>query len=370
LQISLSRVPYSLDLFTMTNTPSESRLPDGRRRRIDAPFYPVTWEQAVQDYEDGILTPRGLIYCYFVTHLKPGTEIQVDVDELCGLLRLGTATYYRAVGALKGKGRLNIRRGQMRVGIPVISSLSAHSQSRESDYQSRESDYQSRESDYQSRESDYQSRESGNSPKPIQDKAFLSCENVPNRSNKYLKEQQTVPPTHPVQEADINREGIGTEVDPLTADIQSLCIQIQAAGIQPNKTIQATLYTLLMNSDSASATRAVRNAISALQEQQSKGTVKNPGGFLNAALRRNFTANQAKVEARHRHQEPDHPQPPALNQVSIAVDIAIEQHRDRGIEILQDLWQQGWHDQVEELLLLRQDWGFLLTQGGVRDAAS
>lgn len=362
---------------TMTNTSSNPHPSDSGKRRINAPFYPVTWEQAVQDYQDGILTPRGLIYCYFVVNFRPGTETQVDVDQLCGLLELGTATYYRAVGALKGKGRLNIRRGQMRVGIPEIGSLSAQSQSRELDYQSRELDYQMGEFDSQLRESDYQLRESNshlreneNDLKPIQDEASLNRENVPNRSNKYLKEQQTVPTPHPVIKEGINSEGIGTnESDPLTCEIEELCTQIEAIGVRCNQTIQATLNTLLLSESSPRAAEILRNAVSSLQEQREQGMVRNPGGFIVAALRRNFTANQAKIKARvHREQ----PQPPDLTQISLAVDIALTQHSDRGFALskLQQLWSEGWHDQVEELLMLRRDWGFSLTQGGVSDAAT
>jgi hypothetical protein len=200
----------------MTSSKEHSPRPDGgKQRRIQNPFYPITWLQALQDYQDGILTPRGLIYCYFMTHLRLGTETQVDVDELCKLLKLGTATYYRAVGALKGKGRLNIRRGQMRVSVPEIQSLQALSQSRESDYQSRESDYQSRESDYQSRESDYQSRESANGTEPSQDRDFLNCENVPNKSKQIFKfKNRTVPPSHPVLKTLTERDLVQTRQTP------------------------------------------------------------------------------------------------------------------------------------------------------------
>lgn len=353
----------------MTSTQPEPRPSDSgtkQRRRIEDPFYPVTWKQAMQDYADGILTPRGLIYCYFVIRLRPGTETQVDVDELCELLELGTATYYRAIGALKQKGRLNIRRGQMRVGIPEIGSLSAQSQSRELDYQSREFDSQSRELNYQSGEFDSQSRENGNELNPSTDAASLNRENVPNKQTD-LKDirNKTVPPNPPCLEG-IDREGIGTSnIDPLTVDLEGLCRFLDAAGVRPNKTIQETIASLINNRSAAAALVAVENAISALREQQAKGTVRNPGGFLNAALRRNYTANDAKKEAREKRKE----RPPSLNQIAMAVDQAIlKGDRSFALAKLQALWSDGWQDEAEELCLSRKrDWGFTITAEGISD---
>ncbi|NJO74193.1 MAG: hypothetical protein HC833_10820 [Leptolyngbyaceae cyanobacterium RM1_406_9] len=70
------------------------------------------------------------------------------------------------------------------------------------------------------------------------------------------------------------------------------------AGMHSNKTIQRILRELEQQLDPADAKRAVENAVSALQEQQAQGTVRNPGGFLVAALRGNFTANESKRNAR------------------------------------------------------------------------
>ncbi|MDX2241386.1 MAG: hypothetical protein NW224_11940 [Leptolyngbyaceae cyanobacterium bins.302] len=357
----------------MTNTPNIPHRPEsGTRPRINAPFYPVTWEQAVKDYHDGIITPRGLVYCYFVVNFRPGTETQVDVDELCKLLQLHEATYYRAVGALKAKGRLNIRRGQMRVSIPEIGSLSAQSQSCEFDSQLCENDSQICELNSQLCETESQSCENGNELKPSTDGVSRNCANVPNRSFKYLKEQQTVPPTHPVTEEGINSEGIGTnESDPLTQEVEDLCTQIEAGGVRCNKTIQEAIATLLLNQPAPRAAAIVRNALSSLQEQQELGMVRNPGGFLKAALQRGFTANGAKAEARHHREEPTRPQPPSLTEISLQVDsYLMSDRRDWALNKLEKLWSEGWHDQLEELLQLRRDWGFSLTQGGVSDGQS
>jgi len=149
---------------------------------------------------------------------------------------------------------------------------------------------------------------------------------------------------------------------------------LEESGVKTNKTIQETIASLISNRSAAA--RLVENAISALHEQQIKGTVRNPQGFINAALKRNFTANGAKVDAReHRRQEPkpDEPygfpvEPPSLNQISQSVDMALMgSDRPFALGKLQQLWFEGWHDQVEELLILRRDWGFLVTGEGVRD---
>jgi len=347
----------------MTNTSTEGRLP--RNRRITEPFYPLTWKQALQDYQDGMLTPRGLIYCYFATHLRPGTEIQVEVDQLCALLKLHEATYYRAIGALKAKKKLNIKRGQMKVGMPEIPSLYAQSQSCEFDSQLSEFDSQLS-------EFDSQSCENGNGTKPIQDEPSRSCANVPNRSNRSLKQtigtEEEVPPTHPVQTA-IDREAIGTgSQDPLELKIESLSAPIKEAGIRPNKTIQTALAELLFTQDSAAAARTVENALSALREQEAKRTVRNPGGFFLAALRRSFTANGAKAEARQRRQADS----PCFNQVSVVVNQALQQgDRDFALARLQQLWTEGYQDLVEELCLAwKRDWQFIITNQGVSNADS
>lgn len=358
--------------FSASRQTGSQALDEGIKRRwIEDPFYPVTWRQALQDYQDGILTPRGLIYCYFVVHLRPGVETHVDVDELCRLLEIGTATYYRAIGALKAKKRLNIRRGKMLVGIPEIPLEPLFSQLRESNSQLRESNSQLGELDSQLRELDSQLRENGNELEASQDGDFLNFENVPNKQKKFKETNKlgTDPPTHPVLKG-IDRKGIGTgERNSLEADIERLSALIQQAGARPNKTIQQAIASLLIQEGSARAAQAVENSISALQEQQEKGTVRNPGGFIVAALRRHFTANQAKKQARVHRQGKS--QPISLNQEEMQIDsYLMSDRRDWALTKLQSLWSEGWHDQVEELLQLRRDWGFAVTEGGVIDAGS
>ncbi len=147
--------------------------------------------------------------------------------------------------------------------------------------------------------------------------------------------------------------------------------RIQAAGVRLNKTIRQEVVELESQLGAAAAARAVENALSALQEQQERGRVRNPGGMLVAGLRNGYTANQAKQQARKKERGSSPPLPD-LQAVELAIDRALLS-RDRGFALarLQQLWLAGWHDQVEELLQLRRDWGFAITEpGGVIDAGS
>jgi hypothetical protein len=116
----------------------------------------------------------------------------------------------------------------------------------------------------------------------------------------------------------------------------------------------------------------VRNALSSLVEQQQRGIVRNPGGFLVAALKEGFTANQAKVEAREKRSQSESVEKPRRapieREVSSQIDSCLmTDHRDWAIHKLQSLWQEGWHDFLEELLQLRRDWGFRITSAGVQE---
>lgn len=326
----------------MTHETPEPSSP-GKRRRITELFYPMTWQQALRDYQDGILTHRGLLFCYFVIHLRPGTEISVEVDKVCALLGIHTATYYRAIGALKSRGRLNIRRGRMIVGVPEIQPVFEVSQSSERNSQVCEKEPQLSEKDSQVCESpsqlselnsqnsdpDSQPYENANRLNTLQSNDSRSSANVPKQTDQTFKTNKQPEPTHhPVGCSGIDREAIdasspgvsGDSVVPSTSILEELSGLIFEAGLKPNKTIQTTLVELISAKDPAAARQVVENALSALQEQQQQGQVRNPGGFLKTALQRGFTANQAKREARSRRQRQS---PPDLIQVAFAVEQAL-----------------------------------------------
>jgi hypothetical protein len=334
----------------------------------------MTWQQALHDYQDGILTPRGLVYCYFVVHLRPGTEMRVDVETLCALLTVHEATYYRAIGALKQRGRLNIRRGQMTVGVPEIHPRPAQSQMSEPNSQICESELQICESESQVCESESQSCENANSGNVLPGKGSRSAANVPTTNKEIFKTNKPlVPTTHPVG-CSIDREDSGALSQGVVSDsvvsqnsiLEELSALITEAGMATNKTLQSTLVELIQHRDPAAARQAVENALSALQEQQRRRKIRNPGGFLRAALQRGFTANQAKREARIQRQK----QPPDLVQVSVAIDQALANgDRDFALAKLQALWHEGWHEEMKELVaFFRTDWPFVITEEGIRHA--
>ncbi|WP_448603614.1 hypothetical protein [Thermoleptolyngbya sp.] len=155
--------------------------------------------------------------------------------------------------------------------------------------------------------------------------------------------------------------------------------RLRAAKIQINKTIQKAIAGVSMHNPAA-ARRQIEKAISAVEEQQRRGRVHvhNPGGLFMAALRSGYTANEAKRKARAQATHPEappppsrpaQPQPPDLQSVELAIDQALLQSdRAYALARLEAIWADGWHDQIEELLILRKEWGFIVSEEGVRDA--
>lgn len=187
--------------------------------------------------------------------------------------------------------------------------------------------------------------------KPAQDKGFEEGQCTNNRSN-FLNNKQTgtTPAHHPVENR--KQEGIGT-----------LLREVEATGIRANKTIQGAIQQTIEQFGEASAAARVRNALSAIAEQQSVGKVRNPGGMLVAALREGYTSNEAKLKKRAV------PQPPDLHAVESAIDQALlSGDRPFGFAKLQQLFDEGWFEQTQELCQVRRDWGFKVSRQGVSDA--
>jgi hypothetical protein len=161
--------------------------------------------------------------------------------------------------------------------------------------------------------------------------------------------------------------------------------RISKAGLPINPTIQNAIAQLLNSHTPAAAARAVENALSAVQEQQQQGKVRNIGGLFIAALRGGYTANtakrQARGQARGQSQEDlvsvgpspsatgPPPGPPDWSAVELGIDQALMAGDRRfALTRLRQLWDVGWHDSIEQLCLLRRDWGFEMNESGVSDA--
>lgn len=373
----------------MTNTPDDSLSPHEQSKAPigstpkppkEKPIrYPLTWDQALKDYEDGLITPRGLIYYSVACRTK---RLKVNVTTYCKDLKLGQATYYRAVGALKAKQRLNVEApGGMILSLPEIENetpeaesftVSGVSQSRESSITDERvlsnaiESSQSREDLSQMRGTVSQERESSKM-KPAQGASFKNA-GCTNKRSKNLKDQigsQTDAPSS------LNRGELGTVAshsNPYDAEVIELLMLATEAGIQTNATISKTIAELRLQRSAAETRKVVENAITAVAEQIQRNKCRNPGGYLNSAIRRGFTANGAK-QARRR----DHPpmEPPSLNQAAGRVSQTLAQgNRRDAINYLQTLWDYGFCDLIEEMIhLFRRDWQFSLTSEGVRDAA-
>jgi 2-hydroxychromene-2-carboxylate isomerase len=110
-----------------------------------------------------------------------------------------------------------------------------------------------------------------------------------------------------------------------------------------------------------------------------EGSVTNPAGLFVSAVRRGFTANEAKRTAREREKERFEEvqltsrvyQPVVdLRSAEMSIDQALMQG-DRGFAQakLQALWDAGTNCQdIEDLLRLRSDWNFQCSNdAGVQD---
>ncbi|MEO0375310.1 MAG: MarR family transcriptional regulator [Cyanobacteria bacterium P01_A01_bin.17] len=140
---------------------------------------------------------------------------------------------------------------------------------------------------------------------------------------------------------------------------------IAAAGIPMNAALAATL-TQLQQIDPENAAVRVRNALSSLQEQDN---IRNPQAFLNAALKRGFTANQAKQRSQNREQRLSETTiPPVRDLSAVLVQIGLEcgrlrLSRDEAVQRLSETY--GWTskhfadldgDDMEMLLAAMTQW--------------
>ncbi|WP_052051090.1 MarR family transcriptional regulator [Leptolyngbya sp. KIOST-1] len=150
-----------------------------------------------------------------------------------------------------------------------------------------------------------------------------------------------------------NREGIG-----------KLLEKIEAAGIRTNPAIEKTLASIYQSNPDKAAER-VRNAISAFLEQRT--SIHKPQAFLNAALKRGFTSNEAKhrttQNSQNRSEEPNVP-PPVLDLSDLLVAIDIECSRlgitpDEATQRLGDAF--GWESRPFEDLTSKEDLELLHT---------
>jgi hypothetical protein len=81
----------------------------------------MTWEQAQQDFADGLLTKTGLVYAYFACRMPKGAKRRIHGSQVYQELGISKTTYYRAIATLVEAGRLTVEDDQMTIGIPASS---------------------------------------------------------------------------------------------------------------------------------------------------------------------------------------------------------------------------------------------------------
>jgi hypothetical protein len=317
---------------------------------VEKAYYPCTAIEMRQLRDAGIINNTTFIYFALkLEHPWSDRPIRIHPTEFAVRWDLPESSVYEAIARLKDADLIQIEQAEIEIQW-VHSQQGSLSENPESFLESQNG--------FRNLRMTSEKSESPPLPNSPHSKGFKNSEvsaNVPIVLNKLVKTTKH-PPSHPVKI--FNREKNGAN------DLLEL---IKNAGVIPNKSIRATLYEVLNRLELPAATRAVENAISAFQEQQAQGTIRNPGGFLNSALRRGFTANQAKKTARS---QPVKPTPPDLTLVAIAIDQALRVgDLTFALAKLQTLWAEGWHEELRELCYLRKDWGFRITDSGIEEKA-
>jgi len=147
--------------------------------------------------------------------------------------------------------------------------------------------------------------------------------------------------------------------EPIRKTIGTLLGEIEAAGVEINGTLEQTLAQVFQVNPGKAPER-VRNAISSLQEQSN---VRNPQAFLNAALKRGFTSNEAKQKVSRKSQNKSEgtkvPPPPNSVDLSdwlVAVDIECRRlglSHDQAVTRLGQTF--GWESRTFDDLTTEED---------------
>ncbi|MDX2215255.1 MAG: hypothetical protein SFY66_18470 [Oculatellaceae cyanobacterium bins.114] len=287
----------------------------------------------------------------FLVTLEPFGDRYAEMPDLIIILsecQISKATFYRALAKFEEHGLFDTQ--PLKIAFRNLRGRGIVSPMRQPDSCMRNSDSPVRMPNSPTRLSSEE-----NFSDPFQGNGSSKSSNVP-ITDQTFKTKQIGAST-----ADEDKQGLD-----LVHPQDPLLEKISAAGLNPNKTIQQAIATLQRHHKPSEVSHAVDNALSALQEQQQKGTVRNPGGFFVAAIKRNFTANEAKRNARDKHTtNPFRASPPqAFDEIAISQQIdtyLIDGHKDWAIAKLKQLYESQ-PDQTRELLSIRRDWKIKLTE--------
>ncbi|MBL1177839.1 hypothetical protein [Pantanalinema sp. GBBB05] len=80
----------------------------------------LTLETIVQDYREGLITPKGAVFYTISASAPPGYPITLSPQHLCKLFPISKSSYYNAIAALKLGKRLEfVADGTMQLWVPV-----------------------------------------------------------------------------------------------------------------------------------------------------------------------------------------------------------------------------------------------------------
>jgi hypothetical protein len=345
-------------------TESRSKLP------VNYPLTHEEWLTAVKE-----LRPRERDVLYYIRTLDPfgSKPMELGVRAIAKDIGCDASTVSRALKVLWDKGYIDLEMLQVRVKLKT-KGLLFESQSFEPKvlstdngvvYRSRALPPDNKVDRETTLEQNLENAES-HTPKALE-RDLKNQPHVPITNQTYLNKTNTgkTPTHHPVED----KQG-GCLVQFLEALDQS--------GIRPNQNITKVVKQTLEKCGLPEGRTRLRNALTAVTEQMAEGTVTNPAGLFVSAVRRGFTANQAKRTAREREQARSETVPLTasayqpmvdLRSAEMTIDQALMQG-DRGFARakLQALWDMGASRQeLEELLQLRSDWRFEYRESGVWD---
>jgi hypothetical protein len=342
----------------MTQTTLELNPPAFQKTASTSIYYRLTneeWLRAIRE-----LRPAERDVLYYIRTLDPfgSKELELGVRELAETLNCNPGTVSRALKVLNQKGYIELDLVTIRVRIKncneVLSTDNtvAHRQH-----------LRSVDNTHDPETTPVICTQHLRSPELAQSNDPQNAECTNNNLNDFVKQQNTPE----VVEKQPEQVGIGTGEPEL---LVALMGAIEDAEIPTNKTIRReVLWTIQQHGTEAA--KIVRNALSAIAEQQKQNKVRNPGGMLMRALRSGFTANEEKRRSRQQLEQvseepkPAKPKLPDVSHVESAVDNALfSGDRPFMLAKLQQLWADGWCDIARELCQLRRDWGLTIGADG------
>jgi hypothetical protein len=362
-----------------THSDQQSQAPSGK-------YFALSPELAKELRAINLHASEWRLWSYLVT-LDPFGDRYQELPDLVDILTecdISKATFYRALAKFEEHKLFDTQ--PLRIAFRNLRGQRIVSSVRNSDSSMRQPDSPMRISVSQVRLSSEEKIS-----ELLQQKGSEISPDVPITDQTFKKNKTENPTHHPVL-LELDKKELGTSAtNPSEVGMQELLNQVAESGIKPNKTISKTIASLHSSQGSAATAKAVENALSAYREQQQQGTVQNPGGFITAALRRGFTANQAKKDRRERStspsgaRSPSGPAPsspptqtqskppihPPLDTRSLFASVhqAVQQgDRQFALARLQHYWAEGWQEEVEDLCItFKRDWGFIITAQGIRD---